>query len=97
MIKETKVLKEETVRHKFCDDCGAKISFRLACSKASCEYCKKDLCEKCVGYEENTMGDYRTVYCKKCWELGNEYRPIIEEHEKEVDRLYEEWQDKCKK
>jgi hypothetical protein len=37
------------------------------------------------------------VYCKKCWELGNEYRPLIEQHENEVDKLYDEWKNKCKK
>ena len=96
MIKETIKLTETTERHKYCDDCGKEIRIGLACSKAYCMYCKKDLCDKCVGYEENTGGDYRIVYCKTCWELGNEYRPIIEQHEKEVDKLYTEWQNKCK-
>ena len=96
MIKETKTLKETTERHRYCDDCGKELHWTLACCAAHCQYCKKDLCEKCIGYEESTGGDYRIVYCKTCWELGNDYRPIIEQHEEEVHRLYTEWQNKCK-
>lgn len=89
MIKETKILKESIERHKFCDVCGTE------CGKAYCQYCKKDLCNDCVGHEEDG-GDYRIVYCKKCWDLGNEYRPKIEQLEIEIDKLYIEWQNKCK-
>lgn len=96
MIKETKILKEAVERHRFCDECGTELFWSLACSAAHCQYCKKDLCEKCVGHEENTGGDYRMVYCKNCWELGNDYRPKIEQLENEIDKLYEEWQNKCK-
>jgi hypothetical protein len=96
MIKETKVLKESVVYHKYCDECGKEIPIGLVCSKASCEYCGKDLCDKCIRHEDDTFGDYRTVWCKSCWELGNEYRPKIEELENEIHRLYEEWKNKCK-
>ena len=96
MIKETKILKEGVERHKFCDICGTEMRLGLACCKAYCQYCRKDLCEKCIGHEESTSGDYRMVYCEKCWELGNEYRPSIEQHENEISRLYDEWQSKCK-
>ena len=99
MIKETEITKEVTVseKHRYCDDCGKELHWSLACCSARCEYCKKDLCEKCIGYEENTGGDYRIVYCAECWKIGDEYRPIIEQHEIEIDKLYTEWQDKCKK
>jgi len=60
------------------------------------KYCGKDLCEKCIAYEEPVMGDYRTVYCKRCWDIGNDYRPKIEYFEKEEDKLYDEWITKCK-
>jgi len=96
MIKENKILKETTERHKFCDVCGKEISIGLACSAAHCEYCKKDLCEECIGHEEDTWGDYRQVYCKQCWEIGNYYRPLIEKIEKELDQLYQDWQNECK-
>jgi len=97
MIKETKTLKETTERHKYCDDCGTEIRIGLACSKAVCEYCKKDLCNKCIGHESDSWGDYRVVYCKTCWELGNEYRPIIEQKENEIEKLYDQWKSLCKK
>jgi len=96
VIKEVKKQKEVIERHKYCDVCGTKISIGLSCGKAKCEYCGKDLCDECVGHEESAMGDYRIVYCAKCWDIGEEYRPMIKQHEDVVDRLYSEWIDKCK-
>jgi len=97
MIKENVILKETTIRKKYCDECQSEIKIGLACSKAKCEYCKKDLCEKCIGYEDYSGGDYRIVYCKTCWEIGESYRPTIEKLENKIDELYEEWQSLCKK
>jgi hypothetical protein len=96
MIKETKSLEEVTKNHKFCDVCGAEIYMGLACNAARCMYCEKDLCDDCVGYEEESSGDYRLVWCKGCWEIGEEYRPKIEQHRVERDELYFEWKIKCK-
>jgi len=50
-----------------------------------------------IGYEEGTHGDYRNVFCKKCWELGEPYRLIIEEFDEKIQMLYKEWQNKCEK
>ncbi len=96
MITETIIQKEATERHKFCDVCGIEIKMGLACSSTYCMYCRKDLCESCIGHEDLTPGDYREVYCKNCWELGNEYRPIIEKLSIKISSLYDEWEDKCK-
>ena len=67
MIKKTKVLKETVERHKYCDVCDQEIICSLACCVATCSYCRKDLCDKCVGHEEDYGSDYRTVWCKSCW------------------------------
>ena len=96
MIKEEKQTQEITIKHKYCDDCGTEIKREMACSVAKCEICGKDLCDKCIGYETNTMGDYREVYCKKCWELGTEYRLKIEQLENEIENLSMEWHSKCR-
>ena len=96
MIKETKKQREVIEKHKFCDVCGAEIRIGLACISARCMYCKRDLCENCIGYEEDTGGDYRDVWCKNCWTLGDQYRPLIEELETKIKQLYTEWEDKCK-
>ena len=96
MIKKVEKLKKITKCYKYCDVCGVRIIKGLACSKAKCEYCEKDLCDECVGHEESNSGDYRIVYCAKCWDIGEEYRPMIKQHEDVVDRLYSEWIDKCK-
>jgi len=98
MIKETKkiVEMEHTEKHKYCDVCETEIRIGLSCSKAVCEYCKKDLCEKCIGHEEETWGDFRIVWCQDCWNKGYKYRPLIGEHKDEIQRLYKEWQNECK-
>jgi len=95
MIKETKILKEQSEYQKFCDVCGVKINHGMACSRASCEICGKDLCEKCISHEESNSGDYRTVFCKKCDTIGDEYRPLISRLECEIDELHNQWRTKC--
>lgn len=97
MIKTTTIMKEDVEHHKFCDDCGVEICIGLACSKAKCGYCGKDLCEKCIGHEEESYSDYRgEIWCKQCWELGIPYRPQIESLHKMIEDLYDEWQKKCR-
>lgn len=90
-------MKEVMEPHRYCDVCGDEINIGLTCHKANCMYCKKDLCETCVGNEHDTPGDYRSVYCKQCWKLGEGYRPEIEKLHNKIEQLYQEWQDKCKK
>ena len=92
-----KVKKEVMEPHRYCDVCGEEINIELVCNTARCMYCGKDLCEKCIGQEENTYNDSRIVYCENCWKLGEQYRPRIEKLQDEITRLYKEWQDKCKK
>lgn len=94
MIKEEKVLEEKILRERFCDDCGKQVFWELACAKAQCEICEKDLCEHCIGYEESN-GDYRKVYCKRCWAIGDPYRQKIAELEIQIDNLYDEWSGEC--
>ena len=97
MLKQEKQVKEITIKRRYCDDCTNELNHTMACSVAQCEICRKDLCEKCIGFEDNTTGDYRTVYCKKCWTIGEEYRTLIDIHESEIEGLYNEWHEKCKK
>lgn len=97
MIKEFPITQTSMIRKKFCDECEKEIKIDMACSIAKCEICGKDLCEDCIGYEQSNSGDYRTVYCKSCWDIGKSYREQIEHHEKEIDRLNEEWIKSCKK
>jgi hypothetical protein len=95
MIKTIKKKEEIEYNEKYCDECGAKIRIGLACCSARCEKCNKDLCEKCVGHEESTYGDYREVYCKSCWAIGKEYVSKIELLRDDIGKLYEEWKIKC--
>lgn len=77
---------------KYCDVCGTEIRIGMACSAAVCEYCERDLCEKCIGYEEDTGGDYRTVWCKSCWDIGKDYRKQMDSLNKTIESLQKKWQ-----
>ena len=99
MIKTDEITKQVTFKEKtrYCDFCGTKMNMS-GYSYTTCQICSKDVCKKCVGHEEDIMGDYGPdVWCKTCWEIGEEYRKKIEEHEKEIERLSDEWYKKCKK
>jgi len=96
VYKTIKVAKEIMEPHRYCDICGNEININLACNTARCSYCGRDLCEDCIGNEEDTSGDYRFVFCKDCWNIGESYRPEIDELHTKINELYEEWQGKCK-
>ena len=96
MIKEIKTQQEIIEYYKYCDVCGTEINNSLSCFSARCMYCKKDLCEKCIGHEEETSEDYRDVWCKRCWDIGTFYRSTIEKLNKAIETLYNEWREKCK-
>lgn len=95
MIKKIIKTEEVSYNEKYCDVCGTNIKMSMACTSARCEICGKDLCEKCIGHEENTMGDYREVYCKQCWDLGKEFNKKIEELENEIENLTKTWHKLC--
>lgn len=95
MYKTTTVHKDVEETHKYCDVCGTEIFGSLACSVAKCECCGKDLCDKCVGHEGYASGDYRVVYCQKCWDIGKDFRAEIDVLEERVEQIYEQWQSKC--
>jgi hypothetical protein len=84
---------EET--HKFCDVCGNQIPMGLACSAIKCSKCKRDLCEQCVGHEENTSGDYRWGYCIDCWEIGKPHLSNIELLSNQIEKEHTRWHQKC--
>jgi len=90
--EETKIVKK---RRKFCDICEKEISIGLACSKANCIMCRRDLCESCIGHEVETGGDYRIVYCKSCWDSGEKTRSQVDELTNKIDELHTKWKDIC--
>ena len=97
VYKVIRTMKEVMERHRYCDICGEEINIGLVCNTTRCMYCKKDLCEKHIGHEDDTYDDSRVVYCENCWNSGKFYRPRIEELQNEITFLYKKWQDDCKK
>ena len=96
MIKKEVTVKEVVIHTKVCDICGSEIHIGLACSIIKCEQCGKDLCEKCIGHENNTMGDYREGYCKSCWDIGQMYLNRIRMLEDEIENIYYCWGRACR-
>ena len=96
MIKSIEVTKTIKESHKYCDVCGKEIRKDMACCAARCEYCLKDLCDKCVAGEDSSMGDYRIVYCEKCYDIKMQYQPQIDELESQIDKLNDEMMTKCR-
>jgi len=99
MVKTKEVTKKVTrkIHGIYCDDCGKRIHWDLQCSTTRCEYCKADLCEKCVAQEDYADGDYRIVYCAKCWDIVKPIKEKIIALEDEIDRLEKECIAKCGK
>jgi hypothetical protein len=95
MIKEITVQEKVVTQHRYCDVCDTEINHSLACTNAKCKCCRKDLCENCIGHEEETGADYRDVWCRRCWDFGAEYRPKIESLNRATEALYDEWHKKC--
>ena len=96
MIKETIIKQDVMIKQKFCDDCGMEVIMGMACSVAKCEICGKDLCDSCIGHEDYNWGDYRTVYCKTCWNIGTKYRESIQKLKDKIDNLNDVWYEKCR-
>lgn len=91
MIKTETKTQEIKTKTYYCDFCGVHITS----IKHKCVMCGKDLCQKCVGYMDDTIGDYADYYCKSCWAKGEYYRAEIKKHEDSIDKLNEEWENKC--
>lgn len=91
MYTRAKALVEADEVHKFCDICKVEIPIGLACNAASCAICGSDLCDKCVGHEEDSPGDYRITWCRSCWEIGEPYRKQLDELRQKRDEVSAEW------
>ena len=96
VYKAIKVTKQVMEPHRYCDVCGKEIDISLVCNTARCLHCNKDLCENCIGNEENNYEQHRIVYCEKCWNSGESFRPEIEKLHNKIESLYQEWKDICK-
>lgn len=93
MIREEKSNKESVVKRKFCDECDAEMS--MFYSSAKCQMCKRDICNKCIGHEKDTMTDFREIYCHDCWEIGGEYRDKVLWLEENIENVMDEWKKQC--
>lgn len=95
MYKKVTVRKDVEETHRYCDVCGVEILRCMACSVAKCACCGKDLCNACVGHEGYASGDYRVVYCRECWDIGDDFREKIAYLEEQIEHLYAEWKSRC--
>jgi hypothetical protein len=84
---ETITTKKTTI---YCDDCG-ELTFTLTSRGKCCTMCGADLCHNCFGDEEWDTGDYSTVYCKPCWDIGTSYREKIAMLNRDIEIEEDEW------
>jgi len=93
MKKEVTETREIRNTKYFCDVCGNEIVRSLK----QCDKCSKHLCKKCIGHSEYEFGgDYETVHCSQCWDLGEVHRKEIERLEDEINTEHGLWVSKCK-
>lgn len=90
----------EKIHKVYCDECGGSVTDRHHYNHGRrCERCNCDVCSKC-SVELFDSSDYSTIYCNSCWNMKyNEeltYEQKIKELESEIDRIYEQWDKKCK-
>ena len=93
MRTHKKSIIETTTSEIYCDICKTQIKSRYHV----CVICQKDICEKCVGHEDDTIGDYSNYYCKTCWQIGEPFRNKINQLNLDIDKLNDEWLNLCKK
>lgn len=83
MIHKKTETREVTVEVHTCDDCGAESTSH--CYIHTCSICRADVCDSTCSHTE-WDGDFKTVYCKTCWQIGEPYRNAIADRDFERDR-----------
>jgi len=94
MKKEEKVMKECTVTHRYCDVCGNIVDSGSIYIKSWCSMCGKDICRKHQKIQDTRLGDEET-FCESWLGYRKKYRDKIEEYEKEIDKLYDDYLKEC--
>lgn len=94
MLKQRVVKIEKIENFRVCDVCETSLESQIY-SHLKCENCQKDLCSECIGHENYTDGDYREVYCVKCWNIGKKYREEIKKLEDKIEKLGDDWRAEC--
>jgi|LGVE01.1.fsa_nt_gb hypothetical protein len=97
MIKTKTVNREIYEYYKYCDICGVLIHEQSMRPVPHCHYCHIDLCEDCIEHEDKLYNvQYRRVWCKRCWELHQEYTPKIKQLKIQQNQLFDTMIRKCK-
>lgn len=83
--------KEDIKETYFCDICLEQmVRYR------TCAYCKQEICDKCIVYDPDDNSDYPNKWCKDCEWVRQQLLPRKKELEAELDKLEDEWGNKCK-
>jgi len=90
-MSEKKVIIESSVTKYFCDICNTEMQ-----QASKCYICGKDLCVKCVTFDNRDWGDYPTRYCDNCWLIGETYREEMLKIENDADEKIAELRKKWK-
>lgn len=87
--------KEEITKYSYiCDICGKGTTYHRVCS-----ICGRDSCFSCTKFDPRDIGDYPSLYCIHCFEIGKKYLDRISVEQEKFDALIEEieqeWRDEA--
>ncbi|KKL91586.1 hypothetical protein LCGC14_1893180 [marine sediment metagenome] len=67
----TKKIEAEDVT---CDVCGVDAKETKWSIPSRCRICERDLCQKCEVFDDREHGDHPYRFCRRCWDIGKQYR-----------------------
>ena len=87
--------KEEIIKYSYiCDLCGKETGNHRVCS-----ICERDLCSSCTKFDPRDIGDYPSVYCDNCFQIGRKYLDQISIEQERFDTIIEKiemvWKDEA--
>ncbi len=87
--------KKEIIEYLYkCDICGKEFSSQKVCS-----ICGIDICYECSKVDPRDMGDYPTLYCINCFNIGEKYLEQIyieeEKFDSVIEKLEQEWKEEA--
>jgi hypothetical protein len=77
--------KEEIIKYSYiCDVCGKGSDHHRVCS-----ICGRDICFNCTKFDPRDIGDYPSIYCDHCFQIGQKYLDRISTEEEKCDAMIE--------
>lgn len=87
--------KEEIIKYSYiCDVCGKGTVHHRVCG-----ICGRDICSDCTKFDPRDIGDYPSIYCVNCFQIGQKYLDQISIEQERFDSIIEKiermWKDEA--